>query len=332
MDVLRPRQSPSHLRSHPIRSRDLDLEDADFFPAATLFSAPVSLSVAAPRRLVRCTALSMRLPLLLALFARCSALGSPAAAAAQPDASSLRPWVARWAPRPRGGGGGVRCGAAAERGRGVLAIRRGRGAGGGARRRTQNWMSPEEARALRADAAACCGGPLPARRAGGEEAQGDQLARGLRRAQGDALFFASKGTDGVCRRLRRRRGGAPAVQGEVATLKTALGNDLSGRPSLLAEGAQTHEMAYTRYGVGARLGRHTDEHHGALKNARPVASGDEVAAAPGEARAAERRGAERRALGDAHAAVVTWLVYLTTSTTPRATAGSCGRTSARRRR
>ena len=168
-------------------------------------------------------------------------------------------------------------------------------------------MSPRRPRARGADAAACYGKAghfqLDALAAKKLKATGSLEASDERRVM--PSFFASKGTDApfvdasVADVAARQR-----FKARVATLKTALGNDLSGRPSLLAEGAQTHEMAYTRYGVGARLGRHTDEHHGALKNARPVASGDEnLQRLRHEARAAERRGAERRALGDAHAAV-----------------------------
>ena len=256
----------------------------------------------------------MRLPLLLALFARCSALGSPGWRQ-QPDASSLRPcgstlgaeaaWrqaVAFAAEQPAESAaaaclpfGAVE---ALEAGRVVV---------------LKNWMSPTEARALRADAAACYAAghfQLDALAAKKLKATGSLEASDERRVM--PSFFASKGTDGPF--VDASVGDVAARQrfkARVATLKTALGNDLSGRPSLLAEGAQTHEMAYTRYGVGARLGRHTDEHHGALKNARPVASGDEnlqrlqaklvpqSGAAPSVVRSATLT---RRS--------VTWLVYL----------------------
>jgi|MDTA01.2.fsa_nt_gb hypothetical protein len=257
----------------------------------------------------------MRLPLLLALFARCSALGSPAAAAAPTRRqfvaalgstlgaeAAWRQAVAFAAEQPAESAAAacLPSGAveALEAGRVVV---------------LKNWMSPEEARALRADAAACYAAghfQLDALAAKKLKATGSLEASDERRVM--PSFFASKGTDGPF--VDASVGDVAARQrfkARVATLKTALGNDLSGRPSLLAEGAQTHEMAYTRYGVGARLGRHTDEHHGALKNARPVASGDEnlqrlqaklvpqSGAAPSVVRSATLT---RRS--------VTWLVYL----------------------
>mmetsp|Transcript_59557 Transcript_59557/g.176895 ORF Transcript_59557/g.176895 Transcript_59557/m.176895 type:complete len:287 (+) Transcript_59557:3-863(+) len=61
----------------------------------------------------------------------------------------------------------------------------------------------------------------------------------------------------------------------MATLRASLSQQLEGRTTLAENAAQTHEMSYTRYGPGAFLPRHTDEHHSELKKAHPVASGDE---------------------------------------------------------
>jgi Rps23 Pro-64 3,4-dihydroxylase Tpa1-like proline 4-hydroxylase len=79
-------------------------------------------------------------------------------------------------------------------------------------------------------------------------------------------FYPSRGLDGpwvdgtignaAARRSFKRR---------MASVKLALSRELEGRASLAADGAQTHEMSYTRYGPGAFLARHTDEHHGVLK-------------------------------------------------------------------
>jgi len=90
-----------------------------------------------------------------------------------------------------------------------------------------------------------------------------------------------------------------AFRARMAQLKAMLSRELSGRPTLAANGPQTHEMSYTRYGPGAFLPRHTDEHHAELKKAHSVASGDENLL---RLEAAKRPPASRRS--------VTWLVYL----------------------
>jgi len=91
----------------------------------------------------------------------------------------------------------------------------------------------------------------------------------------------------------------------MAALKASLSKELQDRPTLIADGRQTHEMSYTRYGPGAFLPRHTDEHHGELKKVHPVASGDENLKRVTTANAAtapEKPKPTRRS--------VTWLVYL----------------------
>ena len=47
----------------------------------------------------------------------------------------------------------------------------------------------------------------------------------------------------------------------MAQVKAYLAQNLEGRPTLANDLPQTHEMEFLRYGVGARLQRHTDEHH-----------------------------------------------------------------------
>lgn len=89
-------------------------------------------------------------------------------------------------------------------------------------------------------------------------------------------FYPSKGLDGPW--VDPSIGDAAArsrFKSRMAQLKASLAQQLSGRRTLADNGQQTHEMSYTRYGPGARLPRHTDEHHSELKKAHPVASGDE---------------------------------------------------------
>ena len=47
----------------------------------------------------------------------------------------------------------------------------------------------------------------------------------------------------------------------MAQVKAYLAQNLDDRPTLANDWPQTHEMEFLRYGVGARLQRHTDEHH-----------------------------------------------------------------------
>ena len=89
-------------------------------------------------------------------------------------------------------------------------------------------------------------------------------------------FYPSTGKDGpwvdfdsVGNGVARR-----AFASRMSDLRHSLAENLN-RPTLAANGPQTHEMSYTRYGPGAALPRHTDEHHAELKKAHPVASGDE---------------------------------------------------------
>ena len=134
----------------------------------------------------------------------------------------------------------------------------------------QNWMPESELSVLRADARAAFaaghykadalatyGQKNKAGSAGGFDAGSDRMVM--------PSFYPSKGTDGpwvdasIGNAAARR-----AFKSRMASVKAALGTALE-RPSLAADGAQTHEMSYTRYGPGAFLARHTDEHHGMLK-------------------------------------------------------------------
>ena len=140
-------------------------------------------------------------------------------------------------------------------------------------------------------------------------------------------FYASKGIDGPW--VDPALGDAVArarFKSRMTDLRSQLSTRCIGRPTLATETTHTHEVSYSRYGPGAFLPRHTDEHHGTLKNAHPVASGDEnlkrlqrslspvgaasastaaptgAAAPAGAATPAPSRAATRRS--------VTWLVYL----------------------
>lgn len=60
----------------------------------------------------------------------------------------------------------------------------------------------------------------------------------------------------------------------MGAVKLTLSRTLQGRASLAGDVRATHEMSYTRYGPGAFLARHTDEHHAVLKRGqtRPAAN------------------------------------------------------------
>ena len=140
-----------------------------------------------------------------------------------------------------------------------------------------NWISEVEVRALRADAAACFqDGCFKAdalatygqKKKGGFDPASDRMVM--------PSFYPSKGTDGPW--VDSAVGDASTRMGfksKMASLKAALSKQLQDRPTLAESVPQTHEMSYTRYGPGAFLPRHTDEHHGELKKKFPVASGDE---------------------------------------------------------
>mmetsp|Transcript_26353 Transcript_26353/g.29161 ORF Transcript_26353/g.29161 Transcript_26353/m.29161 type:complete len:490 (-) Transcript_26353:13-1482(-) len=76
---------------------------------------------------------------------------------------------------------------------------------------------------------------------------------------------------------------------KMASVKALLSEELTGRPTLVDDERQTHEMEYLRYGAGAFLQRHTDEHHVELKR-------------PNGSRLPKKPNASRRS--------VTWMVYL----------------------
>jgi hypothetical protein len=180
-----------------------------------------------------------------------------------------------------------------------------------------NWLPMDEVRTLRADAESCYtsgrGFCLDALAAKSVKQHNKLEPADDRRVM--PSFFASKGTDGPW--VDDSIGSAEArksFKARIAGLKRTLASDLHGRQTLAMDAKQTHELAYTRYGVGARLARHTDEHHGALKNAHPVASGDEnlrrltSLSANGPSSAASAM--ESSARGPTTRRSVTWLVYL----------------------
>jgi len=124
-------------------------------------------------------------------------------------------------------------------------------------------------------------------------------------------FFASTGKDGPFANFALGDGRS---RQQFAVLMESLRRQLAvdlGRPTLGLDRERTNEMSYSRYGPGAFLPRHTDEHHGELKKAHPVASGDEnlrrvtskslTATADASSAASSDRPTRRS---------VTWLVYL----------------------
>ena len=193
----------------------------------------------------------------------------------------------------------------------------------------RNFLPADEVSALRRDARACFEAGV---------FKPDALASYAHKSRGGAAdpandrktmpsFYASKGTDGPW--VDPALGDAAArarFKSRISDLRSELATRCIGRPTLAADTPHTHEVSYSRYGPGAFLPRHTDEHHGTLKNAHPVASGDEnlkrlqrslspvgaasastaastgAAAPAGAATPAPSRAATRRS--------VTWLVYL----------------------
>ena len=75
-------------------------------------------------------------------------------------------------------------------------------------------------------------------------------------------FYKSSKTDGPF--VDQSVGNFPIRQrfkARMAQVKAYLAQNLDDRPTLANDWPQTHEMEFLRYGVGARLQRHTDEHH-----------------------------------------------------------------------
>ena len=294
MDVLRPRQSPSHLRSHPIRSRDSIWRTPETSSQLQPLSQLLSLSPS-PRRASRPLHCSLNAPTLLLALARCSARiacrrrAGPTQFVAALEAAGRRGRVAA--------GGGVRCGAARRARPRRACRRRGRGAGGGASSCSRIGCR-RGGEGVRADAAACYTAGHFQLDAGGEKlkATGSLEASDERRVMPS---FASKGTDGpfvdasvgdVAARRGSRRGGDAqdgAGQRPERAAEPAGGGRADARDGARTASAPASAATPTSTTARSRTRRRRRE----------------PAAAPGEARAAERRGAERRALGDAHAAV-----------------------------
>lgn len=181
-----------------------------------------------------------------------------------------------------------------------------------------NWLPADELSALRADAeASYAAGHF---KADALATYGQKNKAGTNQGFDPAndrmvmpSFYPSKGTDGPWVDMSIGDGAArQRFKSRMAQVKALLARKLEDRPSLADDAYQTHEMSYTRYGPGASLPRHTDEHHGELKKAHPVASGDEnlkrltalssTSTASGPPSSPRKPKATRRS--------VTWLVYL----------------------
>ena len=158
-----------------------------------------------------------------------------------------------------------------------------------------NWLPLSDIRELRADAQASFeSGHFKAdalaaygqKKKGGFDPGSDRMVM--------PSFYPSKGTDGpwvdpsIGNYAARQR-----FKMRMGALKAELSRQLEGRQTLAVDGVQTHEMSYSRYGPGAFLPRHTDEHHSELKR-KPLASASSTPSRPPPT--------TRRS--------VTWLVYL----------------------
>ena len=152
-----------------------------------------------------------------------------------------------------------------------------------------NWLTPEETQALCRDANDCFRG---------QHFTNFILSRNPKKADKFAndrwimpSFASSQGVrdgpfvDPAVGNLRVRE----SLKRKMAAVKATLANGLTDRPTLSNDLEQTHEMEYLRYGEGALLNRHTDEHHLELKRAHG-------------SRLPLKTNASRRS--------ITWLVYL----------------------
>jgi len=181
----------------------------------------------------------------------------------------------------------------------------------------KNWLPRDEMRALYEDASAMHGGGHFSLDALASYAvkRGSPLEQGNDRMTMPS-FSASKGTDGPWANYDLGNGEARRrFRARITALRSALASDLHDRPTLAVDARRTHEISYTRYGAGARLPRHTDEHHGELKRAHSVASGDEnlkrLRRQSGtDSSAMASSSASRSATGGSTRRSVTWLVYL----------------------
>lgn len=153
----------------------------------------------------------------------------------------------------------------------------------------RNWLPPEECAALRADVRECFEGGqftnFVLSRNPGKKADREANDRWIMPS-----FYKSRGVDGPFAdpavgdfALRQR------FKARMAEVKAALSSRLHDRPTLANDFRQSHEIEYLRYGVGARLQRHTDEHHVELQR-------------PNGSRIPKKPNATRRS--------VTWMVYL----------------------
>ena len=150
----------------------------------------------------------------------------------------------------------------------------------------RDWLPPEETAALLADSSACFEAGAfqnfilsrnPNKK---DKAANDRWCMRSHQVGKDGPFAdPSVGTFAVRQRLKAR----------MAEVKAVLSRELQDRPTLADDVQYTHEMEYLRYGTGALLARHTDEHHVELKR-------------PNGSRLPKKPNASRRS--------ITWMVYL----------------------
>jgi len=128
-----------------------------------------------------------------------------------------------------------------------------------------NWISPSETAALCTDVQQCFAGGhftnfiLSRNPNKADKAANDRwIMPSFSTARADADGpFADAAVGDIEVRLK--------LKARMAEIKVALANELYDRPTLVNDVRQTHEMEYLRYGAGALLQRHTDEHHVELK-------------------------------------------------------------------
>jgi len=151
-----------------------------------------------------------------------------------------------------------------------------------------NWLGPAECRALRQDIADCyqaghfknfvlSRNPSKADR----EANDRWIMTSFSKRTGQEGPFV----DATIGNIEIRQ----TLKARMAQIKASLTTRLYDRPTLASNVPQTHEMEYLRYGQGAYLQRHTDEHH------------IELQYAGGSARS-KKPNATRRS--------ITWMVYV----------------------
>eukprot|EP00566_Odontella_aurita_P013157 CAMPEP_0113562782 /NCGR_PEP_ID=MMETSP0015_2-20120614/20711_1 /TAXON_ID=2838 /ORGANISM="Odontella" /LENGTH=458 /DNA_ID=CAMNT_0000464703 /DNA_START=36 /DNA_END=1410 /DNA_ORIENTATION=- /assembly_acc=CAM_ASM_000160 len=153
----------------------------------------------------------------------------------------------------------------------------------------RDWLSSEECALLRADVKQCFEDGeftnfVLSRNPGKKidrEANDRWIMPSFYKSRGEDGPFADTGVGNFA--LRQR------FKARMAEVKAALSTGLQDRPTLADDFRQTHEMEYLRYGAGALLQRHVDEHHVEIQR-------------PNGSRLPKKPNATRRS--------VTWMVYL----------------------